>query len=321
MSHKKIPNSTCMFYNEKNQSSRLQFFKKGKQMQGNEKSKNIIKLVLAPIVYFILSQGVSVVYAFICAFKIGFESGGNIDDINAVVNQVVEMMLDKTMMLTLIGAVIAIPIMYFFFYDKKEGKCETKLAYFFVALLGVGACLTVNILISLSGLPLISKSYQELSNLIYSGNVIFEIITAGIIVPIAEELIFRGVLFKRLSYVTSTRLAVLISSLIFGVMHGNLVQFVYASVLGAIMCFVYIRCKNILAPILFHIFANTFSVLLSNCKPIAELMENIYVSLAVVVACVALAATTPIVIYKLTEKTKAVSSCEDENCQSEEAQQ
>lgn len=291
-------------------------------MTGKEKSANIVKLILAPIVYFVLSQGVSIVYTFYAAFMVGVKSAGDMGSVTDMYNQVMDMVMDKTMVLTLIGAVIAIPVMYFIFYDKKEERCEKKISYLWVILLGIGACIILNVLISVSGLPLLSPTFQEISKLIYTGNFWLELVTAGIIVPIAEELIFRGVLFKRLKAATKLTWAIIISSMLFGIMHGNLVQFVYATILGAVMCFVYIRCKNILAPILLHMAANTASVLLSDCKPIAELMENGYISLLVIFVCLILSVISPILICRFTNTNNEVIEVgEVETVQSEEAQQ
>ena len=290
-------------------------------MTGDNKGTNIAKLVLAPIVYLALSQGISIVYMFIAAFKLGLESGGQIGSVEEVTNQLMDMVADKTMLLTLIGAVIAIPVIYFVFYDKKEEKCRKKSSYIWVVLLGIGACVLLNMLISLSGLPNLSKTYQELSKLIYTGNFFLELITAGFVVPIAEELIFRGVLFKRMRDVAGLTWGIIVSSVIFGLVHGNLVQFVYATLLGAVMCFVYIRCKNIIAPILLHMAANTISVLLSDCKPVAELLENPFMSLLFILICVVLAISAPILLIKSTEVKEAVNVNEDEIQGNEEAQQ
>lgn len=290
-------------------------------MTGIEKTTNIVKLIVAPIVYFILSQGVAFIYMFYAAFKLGYESKGQLGSVEEITNQLMDMVADKTMLLTLIGALIALPVIYFVFYDKKEEKCEKKSAYIWVVLLGMGACVVLNMLISISGLPNLSPTYQELSKMIYTGNFWFELVTAGIIVPIAEELIFRGVVFKRLRAVTSLTWAIIISSVVFGIMHGNLVQFVYAALLGALMCFVYIRCKSIVAPILLHITANTISVLLSDCKPIAELMENPFISLLYIFICLVFAVIAPICLIGSTKTKKAVNVMQDEIQEIEEDQQ
>lgn len=290
-------------------------------MTGHEKTTNIVKLILAPIVYFVLSQGITIIYTFYVSFKLGLESNGQMGSLTDFQNNIMNMVMDKTMLLTLIGAAIAIPIMYFVFYDKKEGSCEKKSSYVWVALLGIGACVVLNVIISISGLPNLSKTYQELSELIYTGNFWLELVTAGMIVPIAEELIFRGIMFKRLKAVAGIAWAVTISSVVFGIMHGNLVQFTYAAVLGAVLCLVYVRCKNILAPILLHMSANTISVLLSDCKPVAELMESPIISLLFIFVCLILSIVTPILIIKNTRAEENTNVSEDEIPQSAEDQQ
>lgn len=291
-------------------------------MAGNEKTTNIVKLILGPIVYFALSQGASFIYMFIEAFKLGYESAisGQMLSTADMTSKLMDAVAEETMLLTLIGAVIALPVIYFVFYDKKEGKCEKKRAYLWVILLGMGACVVLNMLISISGLPNLSPTYQELSKLIYTGNFFLELATAGIIVPVLEELVFRGILFKRLSFIVKLPWAIIISSVVFGLVHGNLVQFVYATLLGAVMCFVYIRCKNILAPIILHMTANTISVLLSDCKPVAELMEKPVISLLYILICLVFAIIAPIFLLKNTKTEKEANVMQDEIQESEEAQ-
>lgn len=58
-----------------------------------------------------------------------------------------------------------------------------------------------------------------------------------ILAPIVEEIIFRGVLYNLLNKRMSLPLAALISSLIFGIMHGS--TFFQTAVIGLILAFVY----------------------------------------------------------------------------------
>ncbi|MGN1205589.1 MAG: lysostaphin resistance A-like protein [Eubacterium sp.] len=78
----------------------------------------------------------------------------------------------------------------------------------------------------------------------------------GIIGPIAEELIFRGMVFRTLRKGFSFGIAALLSGVCFGIYHMNWVQGVYASCLGLVLAFVYERTQSILGAILFHIFFN-----------------------------------------------------------------
>ena len=50
-------------------------------------------------------------------------------------------------------------------------------------------------------------------------------------------------------------------SLFFALFHGDLVQGLYAFLLGVLLCYAYERYHNFLAPVLFHVAANLIAVL------------------------------------------------------------
>lgn len=66
----------------------------------------------------------------------------------------------------------------------------------------------------------------------------FELLGSCLVIPIAEELLFRGVVYKRLKLYFGVTPALIGSALIFGIMHVNLVQFLYAAVIGLFLAFV-----------------------------------------------------------------------------------
>ncbi|MGL4761051.1 MAG: lysostaphin resistance A-like protein [Sarcina sp.] len=80
-----------------------------------------------------------------------------------------------------------------------------------------------------------------------------------VITPILEELIFRAGLYKGLSKVISRRKAVIISSLLFAMMHGVL-RIPDSFFAGMLFCEVYIRGAKIYYPMMLHGFANTLGV-------------------------------------------------------------
>ncbi len=84
----------------------------------------------------------------------------------------------------------------------------------------------------------------------------------GIFGPIAEELVFRGMVFRTLRKGFPFVVAALLSGVCFGIYHMNWVQGVYASCLGVVLAFVYERTQSILGAILFHMFFNCSSYLL-----------------------------------------------------------
>ena len=75
-----------------------------------------------------------------------------------------------------------------------------------------------------------------------------QIVAAGVVMPIVEEYIFRGLMYNRMKDYMSANMAMIISSVIFGLYHGNLIQGVYGFVMGLLMIFVYEKYQTMLAP-------------------------------------------------------------------------
>ena len=94
------------------------------------------------------------------------------------------------------------------------------------------------------------------SDVILSVNPWVTLLCASIVAPIAEELFFRKALIDRLSQFHPMD-AILFSALLFGLIHGNLTQFLYAFPIGVVFGIIYWRTKNIGYTILLHVAMNT----------------------------------------------------------------
>ena len=77
---------------------------------------------------------------------------------------------------------------------------------------------------------------------------------------ILEELVFRGILFGRLKDMLSKPFAVGISALIFAAVHANIVQFIYALILGVVLALLMDRAGNVYASMIGHMTANFIAV-------------------------------------------------------------
>lgn len=78
-----------------------------------------------------------------------------------------------------------------------------------------------------------------------------------VLAPIVEEIIFRKVMIDRLS-IYGDRAAIIFSAVAFGFMHGNLYQFFYAALLGALLGYVYTSTRNVKYTIALHAVINFF---------------------------------------------------------------
>lgn len=83
-----------------------------------------------------------------------------------------------------------------------------------------------------------------------------------ILAPVTEELLFRGFLMKTLSKV-SIRFGIVVSALLFGLMHGNVGQFLLGALLGIFLGKIDVRHNSLLPSILVHAAVNTMSFMLS----------------------------------------------------------
>jgi len=81
------------------------------------------------------------------------------------------------------------------------------------------------------------------------------ILMIGILAPILEELLFRKLVIDKLSKF-GEGVAILVSALMFGLYHGNIVQLVYATALGLVFGYVYSKSKKIHFTIILHMIIN-----------------------------------------------------------------
>ncbi|MBQ8327174.1 MAG: CPBP family intramembrane metalloprotease [Lachnospiraceae bacterium] len=184
-------------------------------------------------------------------------------------------------LLTGFGNLAAIPLLSLFMrLDKRkypEGKLLEKAhpaTYIFAVFAGILFCIGLNQLITLIQLFYRFDNFNESMSMIYLGNIWEEIICVAILAPIGEELCFRGLVFKRLRGYTRFVPAMLISSLFFGVYHGNLIQGCYAFFLGCVLAYAHEKYQNVLAPIIIHMVANAISVISTETDWLNFLFKN-----------------------------------------------
>lgn len=76
-----------------------------------------------------------------------------------------------------------------------------------------------------------------------------------IIAPVMEEFVFRGVLLKAGS-VVSQRFGIIVTALMFGLLHANLSQFLLAFPIGILLGYVTVKYNSIIPSILIHMVVN-----------------------------------------------------------------
>lgn len=95
-------------------------------------------------------------------------------------------------------------------------------------------------------------------------------LAVGILVPIAEEMVFRGAILRTLLQVFKGKMswfAIFVSALLFGAVHGNLLQGLHASLIGFLLGWLYYRSGSIIPGIVYHWVNNTVAYLMYNLMP------------------------------------------------------
>ena len=106
-------------------------------------------------------------------------------------------------------------------------------------------------------------------------NFLIQIVTVAILPAFCEEFLHRGVLFRGIRQIGYKK-AILISSLLFGLIHFNINQFFYAVVLGMLMALVSIVSKSIYPAMIIHFTNNAISVYLSSAVNYGWFGKNFY---------------------------------------------
>ena len=129
-------------------------------------------------------------------------------------------------------------------------------------ILGIGMD-GIQALISRS-LSTIFPSYLKFSeSILNSAGSYFQLLIIVILGPILEEIFFRGVIFGYLKKNFNIIAAIIVQALIFGIMHGNIVQSIYAFISGIVFAIVYLHYESLFACIIVHIEMNFFGTIVN----------------------------------------------------------
>ena len=136
--------------------------------------------------------------------------------------------------------------------------------YIIALLVSCCAVLGLNLLFDLTGIIDNSAAYQAVAAGQLSASLAVGLICYGIISPLAEELVFRGIVYNELKRSYRLPLAMLISALLFGLYHMNPVQGGYGFIMGLLLAYLYEYFGSFLWPVLVHMLANSLAYILRN---------------------------------------------------------
>ena len=170
---------------------------------------------------------------------------------------------------TMVFLIISIPLLYRIFkndFNPRSDYVIKKPWYMLlIFIMGVLASRGLSEAVSFLNLDgLLGTSYNELSKTIFSADAVLVTIQVVILAPLSEELLFRGIIYRRIEkYLGGYWIAALISAALFGVYHFNLTQGLFAFFIGMLSSAAYYQVRNLWASIAVHMGANAISVVLT----------------------------------------------------------
>lgn len=230
--------------------------------------KKLWRIAYPVLTYFGITNLISVVATmammFIGMIVLGIRSQQDLTDLA----------MQQVMAITGLGGLVSIPILTLFLKQDQKRRVSGQYEYhkaperkispqivLGMILMGMGLSQVLNDLILLSGLNDVFPGYSQLGEQIYTGqSPILMLTVAVIIAPIAEELVFRGLVQMRIRDYLGPIAGIVISAICFGIYHGNMIQFIYAGILGLFLSFGMEKSQTVLVPIVGHMVANFWSM-------------------------------------------------------------
>lgn len=125
-----------------------------------------------------------------------------------------------------------------------------------IILAGAAFSLGFNYLFAVTGLLESSANYSQVAREQFSYGLLPALFFYGVVSPLVEEEVFRGIVYNSLRRNIGIFPAILGSALLFGAIHGNMVQMLYGTIMGIAMASLYEKYGKLLTSILFHSAAN-----------------------------------------------------------------
>lgn len=147
--------------------------------------------------------------------------------------------------------------------EKVNMPLPTFIKWWFICMATMYIFNIVSVLINLAiGMIKGSDIMNPVVEMQQSSGIIYNIIFGVIVAPIGEELLFRHVLYKKLSGF-GDKAFMFTSAFIFACIHGNLSQLLYAFALGIIFAYIMARTRKVIYCIAMHVVINAYGMVLS----------------------------------------------------------
>lgn len=239
---------------------------------------------------------------------------------------IMQIAMESAVPSTIVANILTIAVVCLIFVCRKKKLTEAlslrkihPRAVLPVILLGLG--LNVLTTAAMSLLPeSIMDSYQQASSFLTTGVDIWTVILAVVMAPLAEEVVLRGLVYTRFKKGMPVIAAMILSSLLFGLLHGHWLWALYAGIFGMVLAWTFERTKSLFVSILLHFAYNSCAMLLELVPDTAPDWTGFLV-VAVAVVFVAVGLFLFLKVPKAVEPVEELAATEAPAAQTEESAQ
>jgi len=236
--------------------------------------RRIWRIIYPVLIFFsvqiVVTAATGLTYILSIIFREAFSGAANYD-YAVITDELMTFIYDKIMLIVLASNVVSLCIFAPMWSKTRKSnepfQCSGRIT---VALLTAGFFAGFNIVqvfvFSFTDIMRFFPSYEDLAGFISGGPFYVQVISVGIAAPVVEELVFRGVLMGRMKWAPAW-VSVLVQAALFGAVHMNMFQSLYAFLAGLLLGFIYIKYRSIIMAIIGHMAYNLTSVLIGECLP------------------------------------------------------
>jgi membrane protease YdiL (CAAX protease family) len=241
-------------------------------MDANYSIMRRIWRILYPPLIFIGIQFFIMIIAGVCAGMYYFmisscESFSASQDMYAVMDKVLQFLTERSMLILLITSIASLALFLPIWSKTRARNAPVKnhspaAVYLLTAGLFAAFNLIQMMIFTLTDVMKYFPSYYEVAELYLADSFLIQILAIGVAAPVAEELVFRGIVINRMNWLPGWA-CVLVQGALFGAVHMNLFQGLYAFAAGVLLGLVYMKFRSIIITMIGHIAYNLASMLLS----------------------------------------------------------
>lgn len=199
--------------------------------------------------------------------------------------------------------ILVFGIWFFFLYGRKskiriyEALSIKNLILLLVLGIVIQIMLSFSLTLILPFFKDATMKYEETMSMLFSDNWMMVIYTV-VLAPLGEEMIFRGLTFGYAKKVMPIMAANIVQAALFGIYHLNLIQGIYAFVMGLIFGYIMMKLQSIWAVVILHIVVNLSGLImnkiLTNSSSIMT-WESIVIDVIAITICILLILGLPII--------------------------